>query len=78
MQKTRGAAANAPTGKGSARLQVEEIPWPPPRVGSPLSQDLDFIKVGCHLGKYITIVMNTEDEQEDIWALQDDLDSASL
>jgi hypothetical protein len=60
------------------RPQVEEVLWSPPRVVSPLAQDPNFIKVGCHLGKYITAVVNTEAEQADIRVLRDDLNSASL
>jgi hypothetical protein len=44
----------------------------------PLSQDPDFIKVGCHPSKYVTDAMNTKAEQADIHALQGDLDSALL
>jgi hypothetical protein len=63
------AVVNAPTGDRSVLPWVKEIPQSPPQVGSLLTQDPDFIKVGCHLGKYITFTMNTEEEQEDIRVL---------
>jgi hypothetical protein len=34
----------------------EEIPHPPLRPYSSLAQDLDIIKAGCHLRKYVMIV----------------------
>jgi hypothetical protein len=39
---------------------------------------MDFIKAMCHLGKYVTTAMNTEDEQADIQVLKHDLDLALL
>jgi hypothetical protein len=48
------------------RSKVEEVPRSPPRVDSPMAQDLDFIKDGCHLVKYITTAMNTEAKQANI------------
>jgi hypothetical protein len=73
-----GAAANAPTREGSTRPKVEEMPQPLPRVADPLTQDPYFIRVRCHLGKYITTAVNTEAKQAYIQALKSDLDSASL
>jgi hypothetical protein len=50
----------------------------PQLVGSPFTQDPNFIKARCHLGKDITSVVNTEEEQVDIRARHDDMDSALL
>jgi hypothetical protein len=48
------------------------------RVVDSLAKELDFIKAGCHIGKYITAAMNTEVEQVDIQAFRNDLDSTSI
>jgi hypothetical protein len=73
-----GAAANAPIGEGSTWPWVEEVPQSSLQVTDSLAQDPNFIKVECHIGKYITTTVNTEAEQEDIQAVWSDLDSASL
>jgi hypothetical protein len=39
-------------------------------------QEPKFIKAGCHLGTFITAIVNTEAEQANIQALQGNLDSA--
>jgi hypothetical protein len=43
-----------------------------------MAKDLDFIKVECHIGKYIMVAVNIKAKQADIQALQTDLDSTSL
>jgi hypothetical protein len=45
---------------------AEEIPRPLPKAHNPLAQDPNFIKAGCHLGKYVTTTMNIEAKQVDI------------
>jgi hypothetical protein len=41
-------------------------------------KDPNFIKAGCHIGKYIVPAVNTKVEQADIQELHSDLDSAFL
>jgi hypothetical protein len=64
--KDSGTAANDQIEEDLVRSKVEEVPRSPPRVDSPMAQDLDFIKDGCHLVKYISTAMNTEVKQADI------------
>jgi hypothetical protein len=73
-----GTADGVPTGGDSARPQVEKMPQSSPQVSDSLAKDPDFIKAGCHIEKYITVVVNSEEEQAEIQALCSDLDSASL
>jgi hypothetical protein len=40
-----------------------------------MAKDPDFIKVGFHIGRYITVVVNIEAERADIKVLKSDLDS---
>jgi hypothetical protein len=42
-----------------------------------LAKDPDFIKVMFYIGRFITIVVDTEAERANIEALRNDLDSAS-
>jgi hypothetical protein len=42
-----------------------------------LAKDPDFINGRFHIGKYITVAVNTKAERMDIEALKSDLDSAS-
>ena len=72
-----GTAGGVPFGGDSARPRVEKTPQSSPRVANSLAKDPDFIKVGCHIGKYIMVAVNTEAEQADILTLCSDLDSAS-
>jgi hypothetical protein len=73
-----GATANAPSRDGLTQPWVKEMPWSPQQVSDSLAQDPDFIKVGCHIGKYIMDVVNTEAVQAYIQVHWSNLDSASL
>jgi hypothetical protein len=42
-----------------------------------LVKDPDIISGGFHIGRFITVVMNTKEECTDFEALRSDLDSAS-
>jgi hypothetical protein len=48
------------------------------RVDDSLAKDPSFIKVECHIGKFIMAAVNTKAEKTDIQALRHDLDIASL
>jgi hypothetical protein len=39
--------------------------------------DLDFIKAGFHIGRFITMVVNTEEERAITEVLKSNLESAS-
>jgi hypothetical protein len=65
-------------GGDSARPRVEKTPQSSPRVTDSLAKDPDFIKAGCHIGRYTPAAVNTEAERADIQALRSDLDSTSL
>jgi hypothetical protein len=73
-----GIAGRVPSGGDSARPQALNSPQSLPRVVESLTKDLDFIKVGFHIGRFMTVVVNTKAERADIQALRSDLDSASL
>jgi hypothetical protein len=53
-------------GGDSGRPQVEKTPQSSLRVADSMSKDPDFIKVGFHMGRFVTGTVNTEPEQTDI------------
>jgi hypothetical protein len=73
-----GAAGGVPTRGDSDWPWVERVPQSSSRVANSLTKDSYFIKVRCHIGKYIMTAVNTETRQANIPALRNDLDSASL
>jgi hypothetical protein len=48
---------------------MKQIPRPLSKLRSPMEQDLDFIKAGCHLSAFVTAAVNTLAEQAIIQAL---------
>jgi hypothetical protein len=73
-----GEARGVPTRGDLAQPQVKKTPQSSLQVTDSLAKDPDFIKVECHIGKYITAMVNTEAEQVDIQALHSDLDYVLL
>jgi hypothetical protein len=73
-----GSVGGVPPSGDSAWPQPEGSPQWIPQVTKSLAKDLDFIKVGFHIGRFITVAVNTEAERADIEALRGNLDSTSL
>jgi hypothetical protein len=53
-------------GGGLDALDGRGNPTPIAESDNPLAQDPNFIKAGCHLGKYVTTTVNIEAKQVDI------------
>jgi hypothetical protein len=60
-----------------ARPQPGGLPQQNPWVVKILSEDLEFIKAGLHIGRFISTMVDTEAERTNTEALQTDLTSAS-
>jgi hypothetical protein len=60
------AAGGVSLGGDSTRPQTEDSPQPILRVAKTLAKDPDIIKAGFDIGRFITVVVNTEEEREDI------------
>jgi hypothetical protein len=73
-----GATGRVPNGGNLAQPRVEKMPQSFLQVVDSLANDPDFMKVGCHIGNYITVTVNTKVKQVDIQALHSDLASTSL
>jgi hypothetical protein len=59
---------------GPGRVDAQSSPC----LTDSLAKDPDFIKVGFHIGRFVTAAVNTEAKHADIQTLQSDLDSAFL
>jgi hypothetical protein len=73
-----GAAGGAP-GKGESTQHNVETPLQTSlRVADSLPKDPDFIKARFHIGRFVTVAVNTKAHHAEIQALQSDMDSAAL
>jgi hypothetical protein len=72
-----GSAGEAPIGGDFAQPQLENLPRRTPLVAKTLAKDLDFIKTGFHIGRFITTAVDTEADHANIEALRTNLDSSS-
>jgi hypothetical protein len=61
-----GTAGGVPTGGDSAQPRGENPPQSSPRVADSLAKDLDFMKAGFHIGRFVTAAVNTEAERANI------------
>jgi hypothetical protein len=66
-----------PIGGDSAQPQPESLPWRTPLVSKTLSNNPDFIQAGFHIGRFITIVVDTKADHLNTEALQTKLKSTS-
>jgi hypothetical protein len=73
-----GATGEHPTKGDSTGAQDAHSPQSIRHVAESLTNDPNFIKVGFHIIRFVTTIVNTEAEKADIQALRSDLDSASL
>jgi hypothetical protein len=70
-------AGEDPIGGDSAQPQPESLPrWTLPVVKT-LANDPDFIQAGFHIGRFITVVLDTEADHLNTEALQTELESTS-
>jgi type IV secretory pathway VirB10-like protein len=61
-----GVSGGVPSGGYSARPQAENPPQSLQRVAKSLAKDLDFIKAGFHIRRFVTAALNTEAERANI------------
>jgi hypothetical protein len=64
-----GACGGLQVGGSSSKPRLEKQPRQYSRVVESLSDNPDFISAGYHIGRYVTVSMNTEAEREQIKAL---------
>jgi hypothetical protein len=70
-----GPAGEALVGGDSARPQPKSIPRRTPLVAETLANDPDFIKVGFHIGRFITAVVDIKSNRVNTMALRTELNS---
>jgi hypothetical protein len=58
-----GADGGVPTRGDSSQPRGENLPQSSLRVADSLAKDLDFIKAGFHIGRFVTAAVNTEAER---------------
>jgi hypothetical protein len=64
-----GAHGGQQSGEGPSVLRSWKQPRQYSRVAESLWDNLDFIEAGFHIGRYVSVAMNTQAEQEQIKAL---------
>jgi hypothetical protein len=71
------SAGEAPIGGDSAQPQPKSLPRRTPLVKESLANDLNFIHARFHIGRFITVVVDTKADRLNTEALHTELDSAS-
>jgi hypothetical protein len=71
------STGRASFGDDPARPQLEDLPQRSPQVAKTVAKDPDFIKVGFHIGRFITTAVDIEVGCTNIKALWTDLNFAS-
>jgi hypothetical protein len=72
-----GFPSEVPPGGDSAQIPPEDPIQRILCIADTLSKDLDFIKVGFHIGRFITTTVNTEEERAITEALERNLEPTS-
>jgi hypothetical protein len=70
-----GSTGKDPIDGNSAQLEPKSLPWWTPLVAETLAGDPDFIWVGFHVGRFITVVVDIEVERLNTEALLTELES---
>jgi hypothetical protein len=71
------ATGGSHSGEGSSAPQLEEVPRQRSRVTESLWDNLDFIQVGFHVGRFVTAAVGTKADRDNIKVLYSSLKTTS-